>query len=246
MKFAAIADVHGNLAALEAVLADIAALGIENIVSLGDHLSGPLEPAQTADLLIARNIPSISGDQDRRLVTLHKSGPHVVRRPDYRQLKEKHFAWLAAMEPTMMYADDVFLCHGSPKSDTTYWLDQVTEDGDIALRPIAEIEAEAAGVDASLILCGHTHIPRVVRLRDGRFVVNAGSVGCPGYVGSDPVPHVVQTGTPDACYAVLEHTLLGWQATFRYVPYDPTAMARLAELNGAPAWSRAVSTGWLE
>ena len=116
----------------------------------------------------------------------------------------------------------------------------------IALRPIAEIEAEAAGVDASLILCGHTHIPRIVRLRDGRFVVNAGSVGCPGYVGGEPVPHIVQTGTPDACYAVLERSLLGWQATFRLVPYDPAAMARLAELNGAPAWAKAVRTGWLE
>ena len=91
----------------------------------------------------------------------------------------------------------------------------------------------------------HPHSP-VVRLRDGRFVVNAGSVGCPGYVGSEPVPHVVQTGTPDACYVVLERSLLGWQATFRYVPYDPTAMARLADLNGAPAWAKAVSTGWLE
>ena len=246
MRFAAIADVHGNLAALEAVLDDIAALGINDIVALGDHLSGPLEPAQTADLLIARNILSISGDQDRRLVTLKRSGPQVVRRPDYRQLKDKHFAWLAALEPTTIYKDDVLLCHGSPKSDTSYWLDHVTEDGDIALRPIAEIEAEAAGIDASLILCGHTHIPRIVRLRDGRFVVNAGSVGCPGYVGSEPVPHVVQTGTPDACYAVLERSLLGWQATFRYVPYDPAAMARLAELNGAPMWAKAVRTGWLE
>ena len=75
MRFAAIADVHGNLAALEAVLDDIASLGIDDIVGLGDHLSGPLEPAQTADMLIARNIPSISGDQDRRLVSLHRSGP---------------------------------------------------------------------------------------------------------------------------------------------------------------------------
>ena len=246
MRFAAIADVHGNLTALEAVLDDITSLGIEDIVSLGDHLSGPLEPARTADLMIARNIPSISGDQDRRLVTLHRSGPHVVRRPDYRQLKEKHFNWLAALEPTMTFRDDIFLCHGSPTSDTSYWLDQVNEDGELALRPIAEIEAEAAGIDASLILCGHTHIPRTVRLSNGRFVVNAGSVGCPAYIGSEPIPHVVQTGTPDACYAVLERCLLGWQVTFRFVPYDPTAMARLAQLNGAPAWAKAISTGWLE
>jgi predicted phosphodiesterase len=69
MKFAAIADVHGNIAALEAVLADIAALGIADVVNLGDHVSGPLEAARTADLLIARGFPSIRGDQDRRLMT---------------------------------------------------------------------------------------------------------------------------------------------------------------------------------
>ena len=63
MRFAAIADVHGNIAALEAVLADIAALGITDVVNLGDHVSGPLEAARTADLLMARDFPSIRGDR---------------------------------------------------------------------------------------------------------------------------------------------------------------------------------------
>jgi hypothetical protein len=54
MKFAAIADVHGNCVALEAVLADIAALGISDVVNLGDHVSGPLEPRRTVDLLMQR------------------------------------------------------------------------------------------------------------------------------------------------------------------------------------------------
>jgi diadenosine tetraphosphatase ApaH/serine/threonine PP2A family protein phosphatase len=84
----------------------------------------------------------------------------------------------------------------------------VLNDGSIAARPLLEVEADAAGVAASLILCGHTHIPRVVRLSDGRLVVNPGSVGCPGYDGHRPVYHKVETGTPDACYLVgLEHHL---------------------------------------
>ena len=65
MRFAAIADVHGNRPALEAVLADIAMLGLDEVVNLGDHVSGPLEAARTADLLMARGFPSIRGDQDR-------------------------------------------------------------------------------------------------------------------------------------------------------------------------------------
>ena len=59
MKFAAIADIHGNLLALEAVPADIAQRGISKIVNLGDLLSGPLWPAETADRLRALNLPTI-------------------------------------------------------------------------------------------------------------------------------------------------------------------------------------------
>ena len=184
MKFAAIADVHGNCVALEAVLADIAALGITEVVNLGDHVSGPLEARRTADLLIERGFPSIQGDQDRRRVELGRAG--TSDRGDYRQLDRNHLAWLADMPPTMVYRDDVFLCHGTPRSETTYWLDRVTDGAIIEASPIEDVEAEATGIAGSLILCGHTHIPRVVRLRDGRLVVNAGSVGCPGYDGMHP------------------------------------------------------------
>jgi predicted phosphodiesterase len=219
MRFAAIADVHGNRAALEAVLADIAALGITEVVNLGDHVSGPLEAGRTADLMIERGFPTIRGDQDRRLVELSLAGPDASERIDYKQLDRKHFDWLGSLPPTMIYRDDVFLCHGSPRNDVAYWLARVAEDATIQATSIEDVEAEAAGIAASLILCGHTHIPRVVRLRDGRLVVNPGSVGCLGYEGHKPVFHRVQTGTPYACYAILEWTSLGWSATFRYVTY---------------------------
>jgi predicted phosphodiesterase len=244
MRFAAIADVHGNCAALEAVLADIADIGITEIVNLGDHVSGPLEPRRTADLLMARAFTSIRGDQDRLLVELHQTG--TSSRSDYRELDRQHFDWLASLPPTMDYCDDVFLCHASPKDDSTYWLERVTADAKVFPTPIEDVEAAATDVPASLILCGHTHIPRVVRLRDGRMVVNAGSVGCPGYQYANPVPHTMQTGTPDACYAILERTLLHrWSVTFRYVPYDHTAMANLARRNGFPEWASALATGWV-
>jgi len=243
MKFAAIADVHGNCVALEAVLADIAALGITEVVNLGDHVSGPLEPRRTANVLIERGFPSIRGDQDRRLIELDRAGTSL--RADYKQLDRNHLDWLASLPPTMVYRDDVLLCHGTPRSDAAYWLERVTDDAIIHARPIEDVEAEASGVAASLILCGHTHIPRVVRLRDGRLVVNAGSVGCPGYRYDKPVLHKMETGTPDACYAILERTLLGWSATFRYVPYDHMAMADMARRNGLPDWASALATGWV-
>ena len=243
MKFAAIADVHGNCLALEAVLADIEAQGIKDVVNLGDHVSGPLEARRTADLLMERDFPSICGDQDRRMLELQQAG--TSRRVDFLQLEGKHFDWMASMPATMLYRDDVFLCHGSPADDAAYWLDRVAMDGSIRPALVEDIEADAASVAASLILCAHTHIPRILRLRDGRLVVNPGSVGCPGYDGQKPVYHKVEAGTPDACYAILERTPRGWNVTFRYVPYDHTAMADMAARNGLPVWASALATGWI-
>ncbi|MBO0765704.1 MAG: metallophosphoesterase family protein [Hyphomicrobiaceae bacterium] len=240
MKFAAIADVHGNSDALEAVLADIAATGIAEVVNLGDHVSGPLEPRRTADVLMATGLPSIQGNQDR--VLLEKRGRKG--RP-FTWFDDSHMEWLASLPATLRFQDDVFLCHGSPRNDETYWLDRVTGDGLVAPAPIEDIEKEAVGIDASLILCGHTHIPRVVRLRDGRLAVNPGSVGLPGYLGTDPVEHKVEAGTPHACYAILERMAGAWHATIRYVSYDNTRMAELAARNGNPAWASALATGWV-
>ncbi|OPZ00102.1 metallophosphoesterase [Bradyrhizobium sacchari] len=244
MKFAAIADVHGNRPALEAVLADIATLGIDEIVNLGDHVSGPLEAARTADLLIERGFPSVRGDQDRILVELWHAGGSA--RGDFRQLERKHFEWMASMPSTLMYRERAFLCHASPADDAAFWLDRVTADGSVRPSAIDTIEAGAEGIDARIILCGHTHIPRVVRLRDGRLVVNPGSVGLPGYDGKVPVPYVVEVGTPHACYAILEHAGGDWSATIRYVPYDNAAMAALARSKGMPIWASAIATGWAE
>ncbi|HEX5997863.1 MAG TPA: metallophosphoesterase family protein [Hyphomicrobiaceae bacterium] len=240
MRFAAIADIHGNIDALEAVLADIAALGIAEVVNLGDHVSGPLEPLRTAELLMARGFPSIQGDQDRKLVEKRAA----LRRP-FTWLGDAYLECLAAMPATLLYRDDVLLCHGSPRSDEAYWLDHVTDEGMIMATQIEDIERDAAGIAASLILCGHTHLPRVVRLRDGRLVVNAGSVGLPGYRGCAPVAHVVESGTPDACYAILERTAGRWMAGIRYVPYDATRMAELAARAGCCDWASALATGWV-
>ena len=242
MKFAAIADIHGNSAALAAVLADIAASGIADIVNLGDHVSGPLEPARTADMLMARGFPSNQGDQDRILVELDRSGGS--KRADLAQLERRHLDWMAAMPSTLLYRDEVLLCHGSPRDDAAFWLDCVTADGVVRPNTIEAIEAEAEGIGASLIICAHTHIPRVVRLRDGRMALNPGSVGLPGYGMLKPFPHTVETGTPDACYAIVERSRGSWSVTIRYVPYDSTAMAALAREKGMPLWANSIATGW--
>lgn len=245
MRFAAIADVHGNCLALEAVLADIRVMGIAEVVNLGDHLSGPLEAARSADLLIDRNFPSIRGNHDRYLVEQQPAELGASDKAAYSQLKSAHLDWLRKLPPTLVYRNEIFLCHGTPCSDTTYWMETVTEDAVVHATPIEDVEREAVGIDYPVILCGHTHIPRVVKLRDGRLVVNPGSVGCPGYIDETPVHHIMQTGTPDACYAILERNDNRWSVSFRYVPYDHMAMASMALSNGRPEWASALATGWV-
>ena len=107
------------------------------------------------------------------------------------------------------------------------------------------IEEHAQGIRQPLILCAHTHLARAVRLHDGRLIVNPGSVGSPGYRDTHPFPHVVEAGTPDARYAILELAAGAWRVTFRHVPYDHETMAALARQNGQAELASALATGWI-
>ena len=95
MKSAFISDIHGNLPALQAVLADIDRLGVDQVFNLGDTLGGPLASARTADLLIQRQIGMIAGNHERQLLTL---APERLNRSDACTASEitcEHRAWLA-------------------------------------------------------------------------------------------------------------------------------------------------------
>lgn len=246
MQFAVLADIHGNADALGAVLGDMNRLGVTDAVVLGDHFSGPLDACGTADMLMSRGFPAIRGNHDRWLLERDpaKMGPSDLHA--LRQLGPRQLDWLGSLPPTLRIFGTVFACHGTPGSDVEYWLERVDRNGRVRRATLAEIEAPAAGIDASLILCAHTHVPRLVRLGDGRIVLNPGSVGCPAYDDDTPVFHVMQTGTPDASYAIVEDTPEGWLVSFRAVPYDTTRMAGLAAANGRAEWARALATGWID
>ncbi|MGO4713668.1 metallophosphoesterase family protein [Bradyrhizobium sp. 2TAF24] len=245
MRFAAIADIHGNCAALEAVLADIAAQGIADIVNLGDVASGPLHARRTIELLMQRNIVTVRGNHDRYLVEQPPEKMGSWERPAFAELDAGHLDWLRALPASLVFRDDVFACHATPDDDEIYWLETVHADGAVALAPLDVVVRRAGDVPQSLMLCGHSHLPRAVRLPDGRMIVNPGSVGCPGYRDITPVRHVVQTGTPDASYAILDRGDDGWQVTFRQVRYDHRAMADLARQRGRPEWADVLATGWM-
>ncbi len=245
MRFAAISDIHGNSAALRAVLDDIAALDIHRVVNLGDHLSGPLDPRGTAEILMASGMTSIRGDQDRILTELNADSAASLKRSDYLQLEKRHLDWLASLPAGCHLEGDVFLCHGTPRSDASHWLERPTGEGVLRPARVEQVEEDAGRIDASLFLCGHTHLPRICRLSNGALVVNAGSVGCPGYRIKRPITYVVEAGTPHACYCVLEKKPAEWGVSFRFVPYDRTAMTGMAKASGMDDWASALATGWV-
>jgi diadenosine tetraphosphatase ApaH/serine/threonine PP2A family protein phosphatase len=245
MRFAAIADVHGNYLALEAVVADIRAQGITDIVNLGDIASGPLDARRTMDVLMALDAVHVLGNHDRYLIDRPPEKMGLWDRPAHAQLDPVHLDWLRAIPPTLVYRDEVFLCHATPASDEVYWLEDVLPDGTVRAASLETIEQAANNVAQRLILCGHSHLARAVRLRDGRLIVNPGSVGSPGYRDIHPFPHLIEAGTPAARYAILEWADQVWCVTFRHVPYDHAAMAALARRNGQPELASALATGWI-
>ncbi|MEM7293171.1 MAG: metallophosphoesterase family protein [Pseudomonadota bacterium] len=245
VKLAVIADVHGNLDALEAVLADIQVEGVDQILNLGDHVSGPLDARGTADRLMDASMLSIRGNHDRWVLAQSQDNMGPSDRVAAEQMTDAHKAWLANLPFSLSLDMGIYACHGTPKSDEVYWLEAIDAAGTPHLADLAHIEAQAGNIDAKLLLCAHTHIPRSVQLSDGRQVVNPGSVGCPAYDDTEPCYHIMQTGSPDARYAIVEGKADNWAVNFKQVHYNSDRMVALARHNQRMDWACALETGWL-
>ena len=241
MRIALVSDIHGNLPALQAVVADIARRGVTQVANLGDSLSGPLLPLETARFLMARDWVQLAGNHERQI--LH---PHQRTASDayaYGQLGAEELAWLATLKPQARLSAEVLLCHGTPRSDHEYFLETV-ESTHVRLASPAEIDERMAGAQAAFIACGHSHVQRAMRAASGCLIVNPGSVGLQAYDDDHVHFHVMQNGSPDARYAIVEQGENGWTAALIAVPYDWRPMAALAERNGRPEWAHAIATGY--
>lgn len=245
MRFAVLSDIHGNLAALEAVVADLRRRGVERVVNLGDSLSGPMLPLETARFLMAQDWTHLAGNHERQVLHLkpaENSGVDVYTRS---VLGPQELAWMASLAPRMNYADDVLLCHGTPASDIEYFLESVDATG-LRAASAAEVEQRLGDVAASLVLCGHTHIPRSVRSARGQLIVNPGSVGLLAYDDDRPYFHLVENGSPDARYAIVERRAGRWFSELVAVPYDHASMAALARARGREDWAVALESGYMQ
>ena len=211
MRVAAVYDIHGNLPALEAVLADIRRERVDRIVVGGDVVPGPM-PRETIDCLRQLDIPVsfIRGNGDREVLARSRgvetgTAPAAFRdsmRWNAAQLRSEDEALIDGWPATLRLDIDplgaVLFCHATPRNDTDIFTRLTPED---RLLPIL------AGTDARVVVCGHTHM-QFDRTVGGIRVVNAGSVGMP-------------FGEPGAYWA-----LLGPAVELRHTAYDLAAAAQ--------------------
>jgi putative phosphoesterase len=204
-RVAALYDIHGNLPALEAVLAEIRAIGVDEIVIGGDVVAGPM-PRETLDCLDAIGIPVryIRGNADRETIACRRGGSmdavpegfREVLRWVARQLTPDDERRLDGWPLTLRLPaeeGDVLFCHATPRNDTDVFFRDTPEE---RLRPIFDPPR------AAMVVCGHTHMQFDRRVGATR-VMNAGSVGMPYGGGSG------------ACWL-----LLGTEPEHRRTAYD--------------------------
>jgi len=214
VRIAALYDIHGNLPALEAVIEDVRAAGVERVVVGGDVLPGPM-PRESLDRLLDLDIPVqfIHGNGER-IVLAQMRGQDISEVPEQhrdvirwtaQRLDPDHERLLAGWPPTcrvdIQELGDVLFCHATPRNDSECFT-RLTADDHLA--PVF------AGAHASLVICGHTHM-QFDRMAGDVRVVNAGSVGMP-------------FAPPPGAYWLL----LGPGVHLRHTPYDfVNAVARI-------------------
>ncbi len=243
MRLAVISDIHGNIRALEAVLTRIHALrDIDRLVVAGDLLSGPLEPSATADVLMSLEAAVIRGNHERQLLACAEAPGGASDQYAFEHSTVEQRAWLRTLPATLELAPDVLVCHGTPETDYVYLCEEL-DGGPVKLAQDTVITGRLGGARQALVLSGHSHHPRTVRLSSGQLVVNAGSVGLQAFRGDPPHPHHVENGSPHARFVVCERTPRGWQAEHHQVAYDWDAAAETAARHGRPEWAAWLRSG---
>ncbi len=228
-QYAIISDIHGNAGAFIAVLADIKSRGITTIINLGDFFFGALQPEKVANLLRQNPMTCITGNTDREILeNTDKEGMPRVKA----DLSTQSINWLKSLPKTASIDNLIFACHGTPESDDEYLLEKVTQHGVFVYNDEDLIE-KIKNIKERIILCGHSHVNRVIYLSNGKMIVNPGSVGLPAYLGNAEYRFAMESMTPHAKYAII--TADGDAINVEQVncTYDWNEAAKIARENGS-------------
>jgi predicted phosphodiesterase len=221
-------DIHGNLPALEAVLADMEARGLSPDYCLGDLVGYGTFPNEVITIIREHNIATLMGNYDLGVGNSSDDCGCAYTSKEAELLGKRSIAWtnehttpgnklylrqLTNQIPLQLEGLRVRLVHGSPRKINEYLYEE---------RPDATLERLLDIAEADVLVCGHTHIPYHRILPSGRHVVNAGSVGKP------------KDGNPQACYMILKAVDNNFSVTFKRAPYDIERAAQAIEASDMP------------
>ncbi|MCM1002913.1 MAG: metallophosphatase family protein [Candidatus Gastranaerophilales bacterium] len=216
MKIAVISDIHGNLAALDAVLDDMKAQGCENVFVLGDYAMAGPRPSETVNWFMKKlgdkSFKMIQGNTDLMIAdfsddlyeNVKTKAPIMAEalKDDVKTLNIIQKDFLKNLPIQLQIEEEgvkFLLVHGSPRKNNEDILPET---------PLTEIEKMLENVEADVVLCGHTHLPCGFQTSKKQTVVNVGSVGRPF------------TPEPKSCY--LKLTVENGECMFehRFVDYN--------------------------
>ena len=229
-RIGVISDPHGNLFALDAVLAELEREELDGLVCLGDVAAGP-QPAETLARIRDLGCPIVQGNWDVWLSDGFPPGSDETGR----KLVEIGESWAAQMSPEDVElmrgfsptleldldgGETAFCFHGSPSSNM---------EGIYAVTPEETLAAMLVDAPGQVVLCGHTHV-QMLRRHEETVIVNPGSVGLP-FV--DWAPHTVRVA-PWAEYGILACDDGALGVDLRRTRYDVDAFLDLALTSGMP------------
>ena len=239
MRVALISDLHANAIALEAVLADAARVGVDEVICLGDVATLGPRPHEVISILKDRNIRCIIGNHDAfmldaQLIHTYSEVPIVVEAVDWcrERLSQDELDFIATFQPTLELTLDqrstLFLFHGTPRSHMEDML---------ATTPPEVVDEMLNGHQATAMAGGHTHL-QMLRQHRGILLINPGSVGM-------PFREAIRDGKPPdildhAEYATVEGNSGSVSVTLRRVPLDRSALRSASEASDNPLCAQLV------
>lgn len=243
VRIGVLSDIHGNLIALEAVLADLADVRVDHMVCLGDVAAMGPQPRESIKRVRSLDCPVVMGNTDEWLV---QPATNNTPADDREQILRDFASWAAgqlgpddvgfvrSFQPTVEVALDeavTLLCyHGSPRSNTDRIMPTTPDD---------DLDLMMAGTTAPVLVGGHTHEAMLRRYR-GRVILNPGSISLPYH----HLPVTAARGrTRFAEYGVIEWSNGRLIVDWRSVPYDLNAVEAAARANDMPHLERWLS-GW--